>query len=202
MICVVCLPMFLLGSYYWEIRATKDKGRGVFARKAITLGVVIGDYVGELIKFTEVDYDKEKENMFLMYYNDTLGIYPDLSKPGVHLLNHSCYPNAFIYAYKNHTLVCAINDIKKDEEITISYLLPPKADCKNCSHNCRCGSKNCTNTMHLSEKKYMVWQNFQKHIVSKGKNKDEEKELKPLAKYPRHISNSYIDKIKSLGVIS
>ena len=81
--------MFLIPSNFWEIRETKNKGRGVFAKKPIPTGTIIGDYVGKLIQLNDVDFDKEKKNLYLMYYNDEIGIYPDLKKPGVYLINHS-----------------------------------------------------------------------------------------------------------------
>ena len=105
--------MFLLKENYWEVKDTKSKGRGVFARKTIGQGILIGDYVGKLVHLRDVNYDKEKENLYLMYYNDELGIYPNLKKPGVHLLNHSCSPNCWIIKFKRHTLVVALKNIKK-----------------------------------------------------------------------------------------
>lgn len=194
--------MFLIPKSFWEIRETKKKGRGVFANKPIKAGAVIGDYVGKLVRLEDVDYDKEKKKLFLMYYNDNTGIYPDLNKPGVHLLNHSCSPNCFIYKYKDRTLIFALCDIQKEEELTIHYLLPPKMSFNKCPHVCFCRSKNCTGLMHLSEEKYKIWQDFQKKqktVVSKKSIK--EGVLKPLSNYPKSVPNSYITKVNKLGII-
>jgi len=194
--------MFLLEKNYWEIKKTKNKGRGVFAKKTIQAGVVIGDYVGTLVQFKDIDFNKEKENLYLMYYDDETGIYPDLRKPGVHLLNHSCSPNCWIYKYKRHTLVFVLKDIAKGDELTISYLLPPKIDCKKCTHTCFCSSRNCTKSMHLTQEKYKKWQTFQdkEEGMAKFKRVYNEETLKPLVKYPKSISENYIAKIISLKI--
>jgi len=193
--------MFLIDKSYWEIRKTEKKGKGVFAKKTILKGTIVGDYIGKLIHIKDVDLEKEKKNLYLMSYSDEYGIYPDLKKPGVHLINHSCSPNCFIHKYKDRTLVFALKDIERKEELTIHYLLPPKLNCKNCTHTCYCESKNCTGSMHLSDKKYKIWQSFQKNQKGKVSKKSfKEAFIKPLAEYPKNIPNNYIVKIKSLGL--
>ena len=194
--------MFLIPSSFWKVRETKYKGKGVFAGKQVPAGTIIGDYVGKLVQLKDVDFDKEKKNLHLMYYNDEIGIYPDLTKPGVHLINHSCSPNCFIYKYKDRTLVFALKKIQKHEEFTIHYLLPPKMNCKNCTHKCFCGSKNCTDSMHLTEEKYKKWREFQEKQKSEINKKNiKEGVLKPLPNYPKLVSKSHIAKIKSLGIL-
>ena len=41
--------MFLLKDTDWEIKKTKEKGLGVFAKKEIKAGTVISDYLGKII---------------------------------------------------------------------------------------------------------------------------------------------------------
>jgi hypothetical protein len=198
----IVFNMFLIDKNFWEIRETKKKGKGVFARKAISKRIVIGDYVGKLAHINNVDLDAEQNNLYLMNYSDEIGIYPNSKEPGVHLINHSCSPNCFIYKYKDRTLFFALRDIQKGEELTIHYLLPPKMRCNNCTHICYCGSKNCTGTMHLSEEKYKIWQDFQnnqKAVVNAKSIK--EGVLKPLANYPKSIPNSYIATVNNLGIV-
>lgn len=160
--------MFLLNEDYWQIKKTREKGLGVFAKKEITAGTVIGDYLGKVIKTAEYDVSSDSKGLFLMYLTDETSIYPDLKKPGIHLLNHSCQPNCWIYTYNGHSLFFAIRDIKPDEEITISYLLSPKEDCNPCPHECKCQSKFCTGTMHMSPGKYEIWQEFQNELKAKS----------------------------------
>ena len=162
--------MFLIADDYWQVGKTKEKGYGIFAKRKIEKGTVIGDYLGKVIKVAEYDLEKDKDGLYLMYLTDRAAIYPNLKKPGLHLFNHSCTPNCWIYIYHGHTLFFALRKIKPGEELTISYLLSPKSEfCNPCPHVCKCGSRVCTGTMHLSEDKFTRWQKFQKEERKKTK---------------------------------
>jgi len=187
--------MFLLKDDSWQIKKTREKGYGVFSKKEIKAGTVIGDYLGKVIKTAEYDLDSDKKGLYLMYFTDQASIYPNLSKPGLHLLNHSCTPNCWIYTYCGHTLFFALRKIKPCEELTISYLLSPDAEtCKPCTHICRCGSKYCSGTMHLSKDKYERWQKFQNEERKKTKRARVVfgKNLPKLISYPKMIPNNPI----------
>ncbi len=180
--------MFLLEDDCWEIKKTEKKGRGVFAKKEIKTGTIIGDYLGEIISIAEYDLEKDKEGLYLMYFSDEAGIYPDLTKPGIYLTNHSCKPNCWIYTYRGHTLFFALRKIKSGEELTISYLFSPlDKTCNPCTHICKCDSKYCNGTMHLSKRKYRKWQKFQE--VERKKTKAPKvvfgKALPKLNSYPK-----------------
>lgn len=182
--------MFLLKEDYWQIKKTKEKGYGVFAKKEISKGTIIGDYLGKVIKTAEYDFENDKNGLYLTYFSNQASIYPNLEKPGIHLLNHSCVPNCWIYVYKGHSLFFALRKIKPKEELTISYLLSPKGkSCNPCPHICKCGSKFCAGTMHLSEDKYKKWQKFQN--TEKKKTKRVKvifgKNLSKLTAYPKMI---------------
>ena len=186
--------MIFLEKSLWEIKKTKNKGKGVFAKKDITKGIIIGDYIGKVLH--PEDIDLEKMEAYLMYYTDDACIYPNLKTPGMHLLNHACFPNCFLYIYKGHTLAFTLKKILKGEELTISYLLPPRSKLeKKCSHKCMCGSKNCTKSMHLPVGIYKKWRKFQEPIrqaqgkqskVTYGEN------LKLLPKYPKTVKDNPI----------
>lgn len=182
--------MFLLKDNFWEIKKTKEKGRGVFCKKEINAGTVVGDYLGKIINIADYDLNKDKEGLYLMYFTDQASIYPDLTKPGTHLLNHSCAPNCWIYLYCGHTLFFALRDIMPREELSISYLLDPNdGGCINCPHICKCGSKNCTGTMHLPKDKYKLWQTFQNKERRKTRRTKSVfgQNLPPLSSYPKTI---------------
>lgn len=189
--------MFLISDDSWEIKKTKEKGLGVFAKKEIYAGTVIGDYTGKVIETRKYDLEKDKAGLFLMYFTDEASIFPNLKKPGIHLLNHSCTPNCWIYQFRGHTLFFAVRNIKPGEELTISYLLSPQDNCNPCSHVCKCQSKLCTGTMHLSRNKYKKWQEFQnKRKKNSLKTKPVfGKNLPKFTFYPKTISitemNSY-----------
>ena len=182
--------MFLIPSTNYQVKKTKEKGLGVFAKKEIAQGTIIGDYIGKVIETATYDLESDKNGLFLMYLTDEASIYPDLKKQGTHLLNHSCNPNCWIYIYQGHTLFFALRKINPGEELTISYLLSPKDEtCDNCTHDCKCNSKFCTGTMHLSKDKYKKWQKFQES------QKNETKKIKvvfgktlpKLKSYPKTI---------------
>ncbi|MFH0773572.1 MAG: SET domain-containing protein-lysine N-methyltransferase [bacterium] len=187
--------MFLLRDNCWEIKITKEKGNGIFTKKEIHAGTVVGDYLGTVINSAEYDLENDKKGLYLMYFSDRASIYPDLTKPDVYLLNHSCTPNCWIYAYKGHTLFFALRTIEPGEELTISYLLSPDdGTCIRCTHICKCGSKYCSGSMHLSKDKYKKWQQFQ-NIENKKTRRVKiifGKNLPPLITYPKMIPHNPI----------
>lgn len=191
--------MLLLSSDYWEIKNTKNKGQGLFAKKNISKGRTIGDYLGTVLH--PLDAIVNEENFYLMYYHDHAVISPDLKKPGIHLLNHSCIPNAFLYIHKGHTLIFARRNILKGKELTIPYLLPPKDEfCNPCPHVCKCGNLKCTKTMHLSKDIYGKWRKFSEQQAKKTEREKVTfgKELSRLSLYPKKISEDYIKEINKL----
>ena len=64
------------------VKETREKGRGIFAKKAIEKGMIIGDYLGKIIHPRDAEINDE--NFYLMYYHDEAVIVPDLNQPGVH----------------------------------------------------------------------------------------------------------------------
>lgn len=155
---VYFLFMFLLSPDFWEIRKTEKKGKGVFAKKDIIPGTIIGDYLGKLIHKDEEDTYEKKFGFYAMYYHERASIFPDPKQPGIHLINHSCAPNCFMYTYQGHTLYFALRYIFAGEELTVSYLVSPlDEDCRPCTHACHCGSEFCTNTMHMTTAYYDLW---------------------------------------------
>ncbi len=190
--------MFLIKNDFWQIKATKEKGFGIFCKKEIKAGTIIGDYLGKVIRTAQYDLEKDNKGLYLMYLTDQASIYPNLKKPGIHLLNHSCTPNCWIYTFRGHTLFFALRKIKPGEELTISYLLSPKDEtCKDCPHACKCESRLCTGTMHLSKLKYEKWQNFQNEQKKKTKTSKVVfgKNLPKLSTYPKIETNE----LKPLG---
>lgn len=161
--------MFLLPQEAWEVRTRtyknaegkKKQNRGIFAKKDIEAGTVIGDYLGLLIPIKDEEKYENGEELYLMYYDEEKTIFPDVKEPGLHLFNHSCEPNSYMYTYKGRAIYFAVRKIFKGEELTISYQLSPiDEDCEPCIHACLCGTPSCTGIMHLSEEKYDAWREF------------------------------------------
>lgn len=164
--------MFFIDKSYYQIKKTKKKGLGVFAKKKIKAKTIIGEYTGKRIEIEKYDLEKDKDGLYLMFLDDKYAIYPDLTKQDIHLINHSCDPNCWILNTNGRVYFFALRDIKSGEELTISYLLPPKDEtCNPCTHNCYCGSKRsltslkkCTGTMHQTVDEFNRWQEFQKSL--------------------------------------
>ncbi len=154
--------MFFISKDYYQVKNTSHKGRGVFVKKKIKAKMIIGEYTGERIEIEKYDLEKDKDGLYLMFLDDKYAIYPDLNTVDIHLLNHSCQSNCWILNTNGKVYFFALRDIDIGEELTISYLLPPKdKSCKPCTHNCYCGSVRCTGTMHQSKEKFKKWQKFQ-----------------------------------------
>ena len=88
--------MFLIKKDFWQIKKTKSKGRGIFAKKKIKGKTIIGEYTGTKVKIEKYDLEQDKAGLYLMFLNDKYAIYPDLTKIDIHLINHSCEPNCWI----------------------------------------------------------------------------------------------------------
>ncbi|SFJ61513.1 SET domain-containing protein [Planctomicrobium piriforme] len=109
-------------SEYLEVRYTKDKGRGVFARQLIPAGTVF-----ERVPLIVVTWDKIDESELAHY------AYAWTEKKAVialgygSLYNHSFKPNAYYEDGGRQTKsFTAIRDIQPGEEVTINYNGDPK----------------------------------------------------------------------------
>lgn len=185
--------MFLLPADYWKVKKIEKKGRGVFAQKDIQAGVIIGDYLGNIVK--DDAEEKENEGFYEMYYTDETSIWPDPRSEGIHLINHSCEPNCFMYSYLGHTLYFALRKIFAGEELTVSYCMAPiDKDCAPCEDICHCGSEFCTGTMHLPAKNYDSWRAFDdamsKDVIIPPFNYGDP--LPKLPSYPKNIEDNVI----------
>lgn len=182
--------MLFLDESVWEVRETKEKGKGLFTKKSLPAGEIIGDYTGTIIHPRDADLYESGGHFYLMYYHDYASIFPDLSKPDLYLLNHSCTPNCWMYTYKGHTLFFTLRHIFPGEELTISYLLSPQDRYDEpCNHRCLCESEFCTSSMHLSETQFLDWQKAYNEIVKKTRKArvSAGQELTPLPIYPQSI---------------
>lgn len=190
--------MFLLPSSYYQIRKTKKKGRGVFARQDISAGTIIGDYIGLLKKNKEVVAWENKHGFcYSMDYNDNgLSIFPlDIKAVGVHLINHSCSPNCDTYFYYGHTLFFSLRHIFPNEEISIDYCFDPDNGYKkDWLHACFCGSPFCRGTMYTSDEKLRRYGAFcrQETRGQKFKILPAGEIIPPLEKYPQKIKDNKI----------
>ena len=191
--------MFLLTPDYYQIKDVHKKGRGVFALKEIPAGMIIGDYLGLIIKDEKIDALEKKHGnaCYAMDYSDNdLSIFPlNIKAAGVHLINHSCAPNSDTYFYYGHTLFFTLRRILPGEEITIDYSFDPdNGDKKDLLHACFCGSSFCRGTMYTSDAKLRRYGAFCRQETKKQKFKllKAGEVLLPLEKYPKEIKDNNI----------
>lgn len=176
----------------------KKLNRGIFAKKEIKAGTIIGDYLGLVVPTKDEEKYENGTEMYLMYYDEGVTIYPDPKKAGIHVLNHSCEPNTWMYTYKGHTLYFALRKVYKGEELTVSYQLSPiDSDCEPCVHACHCHTISCSGTMHMSNEKYEAWRVFDDAETEKTKTTPApvKKPLSLLDAYPQTISDDPIYKL-------
>jgi hypothetical protein len=193
--------MLLIPEDTWEVRgrafSSDDFGkhnRGVYATREIRAGTVIGDYLGLLIpNECEAAYEAGRD-IYLMYYDAELSIWPDPAQPGIHLINHSCEPNCGIVTYRGHSLYVALRKIHPEEELSVSYLLGPIDDeCAPCRHACRCRARSCTGSMHQPIDRYAAWRQFDERQGRRSEQPGDAppagayQPLPPLDRYPARI---------------
>lgn len=138
-------PMFSLSPVVY--RNSAIAGRGVFARKAFAPGDVVVPYAPKQrrLHVNHPEAAAAAETKLTLLSGDEV-IVPDTSVPGGWLCNHSCSPNATLYASGAGRIQC-MRPIAPGEEVTIFYGWV--------SHNeprrdpCLCGSPNCRGTINF-----------------------------------------------------
>ncbi len=129
------------------------QGLGGFARKDISSGTRVIEYVGERIDKQESLRRCERSNEFIFTLNERCDI--DGNTPGnpARLINHSCSPNCDAEVDNEHIWIVANRDIRAGEELTFNYgfdLLDYR------EYPCWCGSASCIG--------YILAEEFFEHI--------------------------------------
>lgn len=133
-----------------KIYLNKSKiGKGVFAKKDIKKGELLGIFKGKIIPDTKENLDKYGDFLLPVNYENAM-----LVKNIFKYTNHSCDPNCGV---KDGINIIALKDINKGEEVTIDYDTLEY----DWEMDCNCGSPNCRKKVrgykHLSnalKKKY------------------------------------------------
>ena len=116
-----------------EIRKSKISGKGVFAKRNFKKGDVVLNWTNSAKVVTKKELEKlsKKELQYVSFINGKYYLFKGPSR----YFNHSCSTNAKAILKKD----IAIRDIKKGEEITVSYF----AENVLVRFECNCGSENC-----------------------------------------------------------
>lgn len=135
---------------------------GGFAKKRISEGTRLIQYVGEKISKAESARRCAEENYYIFTLDDEWDIDGDKEWNLARLLNHSCEPNAESRIENGEIWIYAIRDIEPGEEITFNYGYDLE-DYKD--HVCRCGAPSCVG--------YMVAEEFFDHIRKLNQSRPE-----------------------------
>ncbi len=112
-------------------------GRGVFARRRISSGVVIGEVLGTILD------DHPEDSSYVMELPGGRLLDP---APPLRFVNHSCDPNCELFYWEaepgsmeeERLWLQTIRPIQPGEELLIDYSWPADA-----AIPCRCGAMNC-----------------------------------------------------------
>lgn len=146
--------MFLIDQELYEIKTTDKKGRGVFAKKTIAPGIVIGDYLGTLIDPNRIEEESDEyhDGLYYALTTNVQAVLPDKDSGGIHLINHSCEPNISFLPYKGHILYVSLRKILPGEELTVNYLIDPEHGERN-YYICHCEAPTCKGTWYIHPRK-------------------------------------------------
>jgi hypothetical protein len=131
-----------------QFRERSLAGRGVFARRRFEPGDVVVEYAP---KQRRIDADTPEaraaaDTKLTLLSDGAWVIIPDTSVPGGWLCNHSCNPNAAIYASGAGRIQC-IRSIAPGEEVTIFYGWVTHGEPER--DPCLCGSARCRGTINF-----------------------------------------------------
>jgi hypothetical protein len=131
-----------------DFRTSAIAGRGVFARRRFAPGDTIVAFAPKHRRLNARDPEATAaaEQKVTLLSDDQTVIVPDTNVPGGWLCNHSCNPNAAIFASGEGRIECT-RPIAPGEEVTVFYGWV--------SHNeperdpCRCGAETCRGTINF-----------------------------------------------------
>jgi hypothetical protein len=132
-------------------RNSEIAGRGVFARRRFMPGEVVVPYAPRQRKVPALSSEAATaaETKLTLLSGDEV-IIPDMSVPGGWLCNHSCDPNATLYAAGEGRIQCR-RAIAPGEEVTIFYGWVSEDDPER--DPCRCGSPTCRGFINFDVKR-------------------------------------------------
>jgi hypothetical protein len=142
-------PMFALSPVAFH--NSEIAGRGVFARRRFLPGEVVVRYAPRQrqLAATSPEAMAAADTKLSLLSGDNV-IIPDVTVPGGWLCNHSCNPNATLYASGEGRIQCH-RAIAPGEEVTIFYGWVSEDE----PHRdpCRCGAPNCRGFINFDVKR-------------------------------------------------
>ena len=123
-----------------EIKEIPEKGKGLFAIKAISKGEPVIIYGGEYTDAKGAEKAKSSGKL-VMQWDENLFTVEDRGEGKGYYINHSCDPNTWM---EDAFTIVAMKNIKVGEEIRIDYAVFKKITEDYVSKwKCKCGSQLC-----------------------------------------------------------
>ena len=125
-------------------------GRGVFAKRRLKSGVVLGEIHGEVMQ------DHPEDSSYCMELQSGRLLEP---APPFRFVNHSCDPNCEIFywddpddpSHQDRLFLQTIQPLEPGEELTIDYCWPADA-----AIPCRCGAATCRGWIVDPDERHLV----------------------------------------------
>ena len=127
-----------------EVRDSEIEGKGIFSTTALSKHSIIARMTYEREVTDDKPLDPQKGEVSWHCHLRPDGKMFLISKPYCYF-NHSCSPNSYLYSINRNYYFIARHDIKKDQEITLSYeiVFPDR----NINMECNCRAPNCRGTV-------------------------------------------------------
>ena len=123
-----------------EFRSSPIHGFGGFARKEISAGTLVLEYVGEIITKEESLRRCMEGNQFIFALDDECDLDGSVDWNPARLLNHSCAPNCDAVLRDGRVWIVSAHRIEAGDELTFDY----GYDLDDYEeHPCHCGAENC-----------------------------------------------------------
>lgn len=137
----------------YVVSSSSIDGTGLFARRAISKGERILEYVGERISKTEAVQRCSEDNRFIFTLDDQYDIDGSVEWNPARFANHCCAPNCSVECDAGHLWLIADRAIAPGEELTYDYGYDLE-DYKE--HLCNCRAKECLG--------FIVAEEFREHV--------------------------------------
>lgn len=141
---------------FTQVRFSPIHGRGLFAKKNIPKGTRLLEYEGKRVERNQIVNDAINgltNMMYVMGLNETTVIDGERNGNDARFMNHHCSPNCEVYFINDTPFIYALEEIKKDEELTFDYHLNIITETQLTSLQkkewfpCHCGSPVCRGTL-------------------------------------------------------